>query len=245
MHRHLSPYPANPSLLTMKPPRAFHQLLHRPISLHPRLWLSLALMGLSYALLPQWWQILASTRVLLAWNIGAVFYISLSLWRILRASFDHIQDRAELEDDGRFFVLTVVIASSAAILFSVPGQMAAIKGHTGTLLGAAHLALAIGTVMSAWAFTQISFAFHYAHDYYRAQGQGKAGGLIFPETTLPLYADFLYFSCIIGTSAQTADININARPMRLLVLLHCVQAFFFNTMILAIVINMAAGNFFP
>lgn len=218
---------------------------HRPISLHPRLWLSLALMLLSYALLPLVYPILESTRVLLAWNTGAAAYIILSLQRILRAAPEHIQDRAEQEDDGRFFVLLLVMASSAAILFSVPGQMAAIKGQSSPLQSALHLALAIGTVISAWAFTQISFAFHYAHDYYRAQSQGQAGGLLFPETTQPLYADFLYFSCIIGTSAQTADININARPMRLLVLLHCVQAFFFNTMILAIVINMAAGNFSP
>ena len=219
---------------------------HRPASLHPRLWLSLALMGLSYALLPQLppsFSLLESTRVLLAWNIGAAFYIGLSLWRMFQASSERIQNRAELEDDGRFFVLFVVIASSAAILFSVPGQMEAIKGQTSHALVAAHLALAIGTVISSWVFTQISFAFHYAHDYYRAQSRGAAGGLVFPDTEAPLYADFLYFSAIIGTSAQTADININARPMRLLVLLHCVQAFFFNTMILAIVINVAAGNF--
>jgi uncharacterized membrane protein len=188
---------------------------------------------------------LESTRVLWAWNAGAALYIALSLRLILRAAPERIQDRAEQEDDGRFFVLLLVMASSAAILFSVPGQMAAIKAQTSALQSASHLALAIGTVISAWAFTQISFAFHYAHDYYRAQSQGQAGGLLFPDTTQPLYADFLYFSCIIGTSAQTADININSRPMRLLVLLHCVQAFFFNTMILAIVINMAAGNFAP
>ena len=66
---------------------------------------------------------------------------------------------------------------------------------------------------------------------------------MFPDTEQPLYLDFLYFSCIIGTSAQTADIGINSRPMRLTVLLHSVQAFFFNTMILAIVINMAASAF--
>ncbi len=229
----------------MKAPlrRSWHHPLHRPISLHPRLWLSLALMALAYALLPHCWPMLESTRVLLAWNAGAAVYIALSLRLILRAAPEHIQDRAEQEDDGRFFVLLLVMASSAAILFSVPGQMAAIKTQTSGLQSASHLALAIGTVISAWAFTQISFAFHYAHDYYRAQSQGLAGGLLFPDTTQPLYADFLYFSCIIGTSAQTADININSRPMRLLVLLHCVQAFFFNTMILAIVINMAAGAF--
>lgn len=227
------------------PKRSPRPSLHRPISLHPRLWLSLVLMALAYALLPHCWPMLESTRVLWAWNAGAALYIALSLRLILRAAPERIQDRAEQEDDGRFFVLLLVMASSAAILFSVPGQMAAIKAQTSALQSASHLALAIGTVISAWAFTQISFAFHYAHDYYRAQSQGQAGGLLFPDTTQPLYADFLYFSCIIGTSAQTADININSRPMRLLVLLHCVQAFFFNTMILAIVINMAAGNFAP
>ncbi|MFH4113691.1 DUF1345 domain-containing protein, partial [Acinetobacter baumannii] len=46
---------------------------------------------------------------------------------------------------------------------------------------------------------------------------------------------------IIGTSAQTADVSVTTRHMRLLNLFHFVLAFGFNTTILAICINVAAG----
>jgi uncharacterized membrane protein len=46
---------------------------------------------------------------------------------------------------------------------------------------------------------------------------------------------------VIGTSAQTADVTISSPAMRRLGLAHCVLAFFFNTAVLALSINMAAG----
>ena len=229
----------------MKAPlrRSWHHPLHRPISLHPRLWLSLALMALAYALLPHCWPMLESTRVLLAWNVGAVVYIAACLHLMRGAQQADMRARAEHEDEGRFFVTFVVLASTASILLAVASQIATLKSLPAGTERTLPLLLAILTVLSSWAFTQFTFALHYAHDYYHARWLGQPGGLMFPDTEQPLYLDFLYFSCIIGTSAQTADININSRPMRLTVLLHCVQAFFFNTMILAIVINMAASAF--
>lgn len=59
-----------------------------------------------------------------------------------------------------------------------------------------------------------------------------------PKTTYPTYPDFLYFSYVIGTSAQTADVSITSRPMRILNILHILLAYGFNTTILAICINV-------
>ena len=210
---------------------------------HPRLLLALVLMLACFGALTLFSTCDLATRYLLAWNVGAVVYIA-SCIRLMRgAQQADMRARAEHEDEGRFFVTFVVLASTASILLAVASQIATLKSLPAGTERTLPLLLAILTVLSSWAFTQFTFALHYAHDYYHARWQGQAGGLIFPETDEPLYLDFLYFSCIIGTSAQTADININSRPMRLTVLLHCVQAFFFNTMILAIVINMAASAF--
>jgi len=65
-------------------------------------------------------------------------------------------------------------------------------------------------------------------------------GLIFPGTSLPDYADFLYFSCVIGTSAQTADVSFSSSVLRRIGTVHCILAFFFNTTILALTINIAS-----
>ncbi|HPU80772.1 DUF1345 domain-containing protein, partial [Accumulibacter sp.] len=76
---------------------------------------------------------------------------------------------------------------------------------------------------------------------YAAQARGNPGGLDFPGGHAPDYGDFLYFACVIGTSGQTADVSLSSRSMRRTGLVHCVLAFFFNTTILALTINIASG----
>lgn len=63
----------------------------------------------------------------------------------------------------------------------------------------------------------------------------------FRKLLYPTYPDFLYFSYVIGTSAQTADVTISSRAMRILNTLHIVLAYMFNTTILAICINLVAS----
>ena len=78
-------------------------------------------------------------------------------------------------------------------------------------------------------------------------GSGKStllrllGGLDFPDTLSPDYSDFLYFSFIIGVASQTADIAICSPTMRRIALVHGIVSFFYNTTVLALTINIAAG----
>lgn len=104
-----------------------------------------------------------------------------------------------------------------------------------------HMALTLLTLLSSWAFTQVMFALHYAHDFFAVQSSGGKGGLDFPGGESPDYGDFLYFSCVIGTPGQTADVAISSRKMRRTSLLHCVLAFFFNITLFALAINIASG----
>jgi uncharacterized membrane protein len=104
-----------------------------------------------------------------------------------------------------------------------------------------HIALAGLTVLTSWVFTQFMFATHYAHEYYSAQARGFEPGLQFPGTEAPNYLDFVYFACVIGTSGQTADVSISSQIMRRISLIHCILAFFFNTTLIALTINIAAS----
>ena len=97
------------------------------------------------------------------------------------------------------------------------------------------------TILSSWAFTQMMFALHYAHSFYTSIDQHQDGGLSFPNQPLPDYIDFLYFACVIGTSGQTADVSFTNQSMRKIGLIHCVLAFFFNTSLVALMINIASG----
>jgi len=87
------------------------------------------------------------------------------------------------------------------------------------------------------------FALHYAHQFHAAQGRGDPPGLLFPGDETPAYSDFFYFAAVIGTSGQTADVSFSSRAMRRIGTVHCILSFLFNTTVLAMMINIAAGLF--
>ena len=96
--------------------------------------------------------------------------------------------------------------------------------------------------MISWGVTQVAFALHYAHDYYRPDDSSdEGGGLDFPACNSPDYWDFLYFSTSIGATSQTSDVSIKSRALRRLVTLHATVSFFFNTAVLALTVNIAAS----
>lgn len=87
------------------------------------------------------------------------------------------------------------------------------------------------------------FAVRDAHEYYTPTVQQGAQGLEFPGHEPPDYWDFMYYSFVIGTACATADVNVTSKGMRRTTTLHCIVAFFFNTTILALTVNIGAGFF--
>ena len=69
--------------------------------------------------------------------------------------------------------------------------------------------------------------------------------LIFPGGLRPTYGDFLYFSFTIGMTFQVSDVQIADAKIRRLVLLHGAISFFYNSVILALTINLVAGLLGP
>jgi uncharacterized membrane protein len=108
-----------------------------------------------------------------------------------------------------------------------------------------HVTLAIVTIVISWLLVHIMFALHYAHLYYRNNEENsdreKAESLDFPQEKQPDYWDFFYFSFVIGMTCQVSDVQIASRPLRRLALMHGILTFFFNTVILALSINLLAG----
>lgn len=208
----------------------------------PRLFLS-GVLGCLVALgLPDSLALHPVTRMIIGWNTGAGLYLVLAVRMMFWSSHDRMKTRALHQDEGRFVILALVIIAAVASLGAIVAELAVAKDIRGTLRYA-HIGLAIVTVVSSWAFTQVMFALHYAHDYYLAEMRGSPGGLEFPGLHAPDYGDFLYFACVIGTSGQTADVSLTSRTMRRTGLVHCILAFFFNTTLVALSINIASGLF--
>jgi uncharacterized membrane protein len=216
----------------------------RNILARPRLLLCTASTLLVFLIEPVQYHL--STRLLIAWNLGTWLYIVLSLIMMSGATEQSIRHHALLGDESRFVILTLASVAAAASLAAIVAQVAAVKDAVG-LLKYAHLALAGSTIVSAWTFVHLIFAQHYAHEFYIERDDEQslpeefAGGLRFPGTVQPIFIDFLYFSFVIGVASQTADVETTSHPMRRVTLVHCILAFFFNTIILALTINIAAG----
>jgi uncharacterized membrane protein len=182
------------------------------------------------------------TRCLIAWNAGTVLYLLLAAVMMFRSSDDQMRHRAQLQDEGQSVILALVCLTAIASLAAIAGELAVVKQMHGLIKGV-HVALAGATVLSSWAFIQVMFALHYAHDYYAAIGHRRPPGLRFPDEEHPNYGDFFYFAAIIGTSGQTADVAFSSKPMRRVGSVHCILAYLFNTVVLALLINIGASLF--
>jgi len=106
-----------------------------------------------------------------------------------------------------------------------------------------HLALVGATVLSAWTFLQVMFALHYAGVYFRRHKGVAAGGLAFPGCDQPDWMEFFYQAFTLGCTFASSDVNVTSKRMRRIVVIQGVACFFFNAIILALTINVAANLF--
>ena len=110
-----------------------------------------------------------------------------------------------------------------------------------------HGLLSIGSVACSWLLIHTIFTFRYAHLFYSVASEEDAiknkylGGLEFPNDKTPDYFDFAYFSFVIGMTFQVSDVPVSSSTIRRLALLHGLLSFLFNTVLLALSINIIAG----
>jgi len=209
----------------------------------PRLLLSLAA-GTLVTMLATSGQSLA-LRVIVGWDVTIVCYLALITTTIMAcATPQAMRRRAEILQAGRWVMLVVTSLAAAASLVAIATLLGNMHDLPRGQL-ALHVALGAFTIVPSWAFLHTMYALDYAHGYYyRPDHHDRSkppGGLGFPGETHPDYWDFLYFSFVIGMTCQVSDVTVQAKPMRRLVLVHGVLAFFFNTVVLALAINITAS----
>jgi uncharacterized membrane protein len=217
-----------------------HLRIVRLMKARPRLFIAAAVGLLVGTLLPQGVAQHPVSRMLIAWNVGTCLYVLLAAIMMSRSSHELMRKRALHQDEGQLTILVLVVVTSVASLVAIAGQLTMVRDLHGWLR-MAHVALAGVTVLSSWAFIQVMFTLHYAHDYYAAIARGQPAPLAFPGEEPPRYGDFFYFAAVIGTSGQTADVSFVSRQARRIGSVHCILAYLFNTTVLALLINIGAG----
>ena len=167
-----------------------------------------------------------------------LIYLALMVRFALQITPDGLRQRAGIEDEGIPLIVLLALGAVGMSLASIFGLLA---GSGGPDLW--ELSLAIASVPLGWSMVHTILAFHYAHLYYATEGEdaGDAGGLDFPGTKEPGAWDFLYFSFVIGMTAQVSDVTVHAAGMRRLVLAHSIVSFFYNTVLVALAVNVAVA----
>jgi len=177
-------------------------------------------------------------RGLVGWDIGIGLYVILAFEMMARANVHQIRRRAATQDEGAIVILVLTVATALASLLAIVPLLGT------SAVGAAQrrsieLILATITIVLSWAFIHTMFALHYAHEFY---GQSGVRGLAFPGgEEEPDYWDFVYFSLVIGMTAQVSDVGITTKEIRRTVAAHGVVSFFFNAALLALTVNIAAS----
>lgn len=169
--------------------------------------------------------------LLLGFNAGAFFYVAYAFYLMSTTHASAIKQRAIHQEEGKWTALAISIVTAIVVLMALSLELRGVKSKSMW-----DVVLAGSSILLAWLFVALVFAQEYAHSYYMA-GQG----LDFPGEPEPDYWDVTYFSLVLNMTCQTSDVAITTRPMRRLVLLHSVIAFFFNVIILAITVNVGAG----
>ena len=181
-----------------------------------------------------------SMHLIVAGDTFFAVYLVSSALLCLDSTPDELRRRASYEDEGVMviFILTLsAVSLCMAALFALldaPGPPDPFP-----------LLLAVLSVLLGWLTLHTVLAFRYAHLYYTrvpVSGESRdAGGLQFPGDQEPGPWDFLYYSFVIGMTAQVSDVPVSDASMRRTTLAHGVASFFFNTVILALAVNIAAG----
>jgi uncharacterized membrane protein len=213
----------------------FHKMSKpvRVVYARPRTFISIAIGIVAFFLLPDTLRLV--TRLLISWDIFVTLYLLLVYVMMFRCGLAHIKRNAVQQDDGRFLILLVTALGAFASIAAIVFELGA------TQHSAPELALATVTIALSWAAVHTTFALHYAHEFYRG---AKPGGLQFPSGDQHHdadYWDFVYFSFVIGMTAQVSDVGITDRIIRRTATAHGIVSFVFNTALVALMVNIAAS----
>jgi uncharacterized membrane protein len=182
-------------------------------------------------------------RLLMGWDIGAFVLLSFVWLSLLTADPLETRCRAASADPGRTATWIIVLIASTFSLFAGAFVLRHLRqardGHEALLLP-----LCLVSVIVAWTLTHISYTLRYAHLYYREDDEGE-GGLEFPGGLKPSDFDFAYFAYTIGMCFQVSDVAITSPQIRRAVLGHAVISFAYNTVILALAMNLFFGYVAP
>jgi uncharacterized membrane protein len=203
---------------------------------HLRIWIAFGVGILVYYSLPPAWSLIS--RVLVAWDSGVTLFLVLVFLWMRGLTALQICTRYIEEDASAPVILIVVTAAAFLSLAAIVEPLATLR-HVHGSERIWHFALAALTLIDSWLLVPTMFTTHYADMFYSAEPRDRP--LSFPQTEMPVFWDFAYFSFTIAAACQTADVTTTRTSVRKAVIVQELISFAFNASILGFAINVTAG----
>ena len=180
------------------------------------------------------------TRFLIGWNTFSLCLLIMTWITFKITTPAEIRKQASVQDSSRVAIFTLILISTFASFLAVLLLLISKNKETQAL----DIPVAIVGMFFSWFLVHTVFAMRYAHIYYgdhETKPNAPVGGLDFPGDEKPGYFDFAYFAFVLGMTFQVSDVQVTSKRLRKLALLHGVISFGFNTVIVALTINVIAG----
>ena len=182
------------------------------------------------------------THAMIGWDTFSLCMIIINWITFSVTNSNQIREQSKVQDSGRtivfFIVLIATIASFLAVLLII------VSKHQSTSSETMHLIVAIAGMIFSWFLIHTIFTLRYAHIFYgdsEEKPEIHAAGLKFPGDKNPDFFDFAYFAFVLGMTFQVSDVQITSNKIRRMAMWHGLLSFGYNTIMIALTINLIAG----
>ncbi|MBE7217067.1 MAG: DUF1345 domain-containing protein [Caulobacteraceae bacterium] len=187
--------------------------------------------------------LLPGAASLVGWDVAAALYLLLSAATLFSSAEHDVRHNARMEDENRAVIMSIVLACVAFSFGAiVVAQREAKQAHVHSM-GGWLIFMSVLTIVLSWMMVQTMFTFHYAHHYFgdRDSDGQIDGGVQFQGDAPSTYFDFIYMAICVGCCFQVSDFALTNTSFRNLVTVHAVLSFAFNTLVLALGINIVGS----
>lgn len=181
------------------------------------------------------------THLMIGWDTFSICMIVMTWITFFITTAKQIRIQSKVQDPNRSVIFIIILICTLASFLTV--LLLIVTKKEGENVAAWRLPIAVAGMVFSWFLIHTTFTLRYAHIFYgdhETKPNTHAGGLDFPGDTLPDYLDFAYYSFVLGMTFQVSDVQITSRRFRRMALLHGLLSFVFDTIMIALTINILA-----
>lgn len=181
------------------------------------------------------------THVMIGWDAFSLSLLIMTWITFFITSAKQIRIQSKVQDPNKSVIFIIILICTLASFLTV--LLLIVTKKQSDSKATWELPIAVAAMIFSWLLIHTSFTLRYAHIFYgdhETEPNTHAGGLEFPGDTLPDYLDFAYYSFVLGMTFQVSDVQITSRRFRRMALLHGILSFVFDTIMIALTINILA-----